>query len=140
MYGVTGEKDMDMVTYDNGYGRVFTLVRTEPFITKRGEMVTLNVWEAPCGHPGCVEKFHIKVTASDVEFRSKSFYIKHCAAHRLTPSEAFRNMRLARRKVRDVDVAEIRRLAAEGHTPDAIALVYPIAPRTVRAIVSGERR
>lgn len=45
-----------------------------------------------------------------------------------------------RRKLSDADVAEIRKLHAEGLTWQDLTLVFPVAGSTIRNILSGARR
>lgn len=126
--------------YDNGYGRVFTEIGTENYTNKQGRTVLLRVWEAPCAHPGCSERFTIKTPVTDTANTSKAFFMKHCVAHRLTPQEAFRAMGVKRQLITDEQVAEIRAYALAGHKARDLALLYPVTERTIKAIISGERR
>lgn len=45
-----------------------------------------------------------------------------------------------RRKISDEDVAEIRRLSAEGLSSKDLAVVFPVADSTIRSILLGNRR
>lgn len=45
-----------------------------------------------------------------------------------------------RRKISDEDVAEIRRLSAEGLSSKDLAVIFPVADSTIRSILLGNRR
>lgn len=131
---------MEPVTHK---GRTFTFQRTEPYTRKNGTHTFLNVWHAPCAREGCSNPCEVK-TPSEGFGISKAFNKLHCPDHVLTMAEVRRrgavSQCLARRKVTDAQVAEIRAYAAEGVTPETLEMVYPLTSRTIREIIAGRRR
>lgn len=125
-------------------GRVFTLQGTEPYTRKNGTETTLNVWHAPCARPGCAEPCVVKTPGESEAAHSKAFNRLHCATHALPMHEVRRRGAIsqckARAKVTDAEVAEIRAYAAQGLTPEDLALTYPLTSRTIREVIAGRRR
>lgn len=124
----------------NPQGRVFTFIRTEPYTTKAGRKTQLKVWQARCEHLDCDEIFTVKTPISDEDNSSSQFFYKHCPEHRMTREESMRYIAQRKQKITDEQVAELRNLAKEGYSTAALALIYPISERTIRAIISGYRR
>lgn len=131
----TRTKMEDHITPD---GRVFTHTATEPYTRKDGTQTNLDVWMGVCARQDCDKTFEVKTPAENTA--TKAFCRKHCDDHKATPSESFQRMVDTSRILSDADVAEIRALGAEGYKADVIAMLYPVKPRTVNAILRGERR
>lgn len=121
-------------------GRIFTEIGLEPYVTRDGRTVALIVWEACCAHVGCQERFTVKVSLANRTTKSAAFGLKHCAKHRLSKAEVQQRRLTAIQRVTKAEVAEIRRLAKAGHKPEALALVYPVAERTIKNYIWGRRR
>lgn len=92
-----------------------------------------------------------KETAKATKRAAKAAERERKAAEKASAKEARRaaleGMRKApnplghpRRKISDEDVAEIRRLSAEGLSSKDLAVIFPVADSTIRSILLGNRR
>lgn len=73
-------------TIQTNDGRVFTLVREEPYVRKDGAAAALKVWSAPCAQCGTL--FTVKTPAAITSAaQSKSFGAIHCDAHKLSAEQ-----------------------------------------------------
>lgn len=128
-----------MKTHITPDGRIFSHTAVEPYTRKNGTQTELKIWEAKCSRQDCEKTFTVKTPAGGTA-DSKAFGRKHCDDHKATAISSFKNMVDKSRVLSDADVAEIRRLAEEGHKPSTLAMVFPVAEDTIRKILTGRRR
>lgn len=120
-------------------GKLYEYACRVPSTKKNGEPIMLALWTSTCEKCGAV--YDVSVMADiEVTPELKPFAIVHCPAHRLTARESIMRAKEARRLVSDPQVKEIRKLLAEGHKVATLAMIYPLAERTIWAIKYRERR
>src|SRR5574343_520495 len=133
------------------------LVEKRPHTRLDGTPSGILLWRIKCTEPGCTETLE---RTSGIQQVAVSPI--HCAGHKLKSARylsrarqnakearraALEGMRKApnplghpRRKISDEDVAEIRRLSAEGLSSKDLAVIFPVADSTIRSILLGNRR
>lgn len=138
-----------MQTFTTPDGRTFEYMGVEPYRRVNGSWTRLDVWRLHCSREGCTGFREFKVPVGTT--RSNNFNLKHCREHAATREQYLANGASAlarinsdptqrRRVLSDADIAEIRKLHAEGLKYAVIALLFPATPGTIREIVKGRRR
>jgi hypothetical protein len=126
-------------------GNLFTFHRFEPYTRKDGTPTLLQVWHGVCARGGCARAVVVKIPEkSRPELNRANFEKLHCKVHNRVITKARRDAAAAscraRSKVSDQDVADIRRLAAEGFKAKELELVFPLSQGAIREIISRRRR
>ena len=129
-----------MVSFTAKSSIVFEKIREEPYTTKDGREVLLDVWVgacAFCGYPFEAKTKHHPEETLDFEILANSTRFANitCPQHRLKRKEIRKRWRKAmqksRRKLSDQDIAEIRKSLSTGIKPSVLSLVYPCATGTI---------
>lgn len=130
-------------------GHLFDFLGIEPYTRLDGGKTTLRCWRKQCEHPGCEESWRFKSVGGkhsapeegvDYDFKIKAFNRVMCAAHYVPKQQRRGANGRATARVKDADIAELRKLAAEGVSPVALSFWFPLTPATIREIIAGRRR